>query len=87
MNRKMNGIYLGKLAGFIARAVPATLLMAVVLLLLRDLHIGAGGKIAQLAFLAGEIFAGAVVYVAAMIILKAEDALYLVKLFKQRFNM
>lgn len=87
MNRKMNGIYLGKLAGFIAKAVPATLLMAVVLLLLRDLHIGAGGKIAQLAFLAGEIFAGAVVYVAAMIILKAEDALYLVKLFKQRFNM
>jgi hypothetical protein len=61
--------------------------MIAVLLLLEGLQIRLGTKPSQLAFLAAEISAGAVIYVVTMILLKAEDALYLVKLFKQRFNM
>lgn len=87
MNRKMKGIYISKLLEFFAKAVPATLIMIAALLLLQGLPVRPVTKLLQLAFLACEISAGAVFYVAAMIMLKAEDALYLVKLFKQRFKM
>ncbi len=87
LNRKMKGIYIGKLLNFFAKAIPATLLMIVLLVLMEGLQLKLGTKPLQLAFLAAEISAGAVVYVVTMILLKAEDALYLVKLFKQRFNM
>jgi putative peptidoglycan lipid II flippase len=87
MNRKMKGIYISKLLEFFAKAVPATLIMITALLLLQGLPVRPATKLLQLVFLACEISAGAVFYVAAMIILKAEDALYLVKLFKQRLKM
>ncbi len=87
LNRKMKGIYIGRLFGFFAKAVPATLLMITVLFLLEALPLRLDTKTLQLAFLAGEITVGAVFYVVTMVILKAEDALYLVKLFKRRFNM
>ncbi|HEX2944554.1 MAG TPA: murein biosynthesis integral membrane protein MurJ [Clostridia bacterium] len=87
LNRKMNGINMEKFFAFIARAVPATFVMIAVLLLFEGLPFKPAAKALQLVFLAGEIFAGAVFYVVTMIMLKAEDALYLVKLFKQRFKM
>jgi putative peptidoglycan lipid II flippase len=87
LNRKMNGIHMGKLFSFILKAVPATLVMILVLLMLEGLPFKPGTKALQLAILAGEIFTGAVFYVTTMIMLRAEDALYLVKLFKQRFKL
>lgn len=87
LNRKMKGIHLGKLLKFFARALPAVFIMTVILLLIENFHANPGTKAGQLAFLAGEIVAGAVIYIAAMLILKAEDALYLVKLFKRRLKM
>lgn len=87
LQRKMKGIYLAKLFHFSVRALPAVLMMMIVLVFLQQLPLQLNTKLQQLLFLSVEILAGAAVYVVIMHIMKAEDAIYLVNTIKQRIKM
>lgn len=87
MKKKLNGIYLDKLLLFAVRAVPSALLMSVFLLVLENIPIVLNTKAIQLLYLAGEIIFGAAVYTGLMLLLKADEAKYLIKMLKERSKM
>mgnify|MGYP000710312734 CR=1 FL=1 len=87
MARKMNGIHSHMLSGFFARSLPAAAVMSMVLCILKMIVPYPDGKFMQIILLAFEIFAGVVVYIASMLLLRSEDAIYLVKNIKQRLKL
>jgi len=87
MARKMNGIHGHMLAGFFVRSLPAAAVMGIVLHVLQIIMPYPDGKVMQLVLLAFEILAGFIVYIAAMVLLKSQDAIYLVKNIRQRLKL
>lgn len=87
MNRKMNGIHLDKFLNFAVRAIPSALAAGAVFLLLEHIPLQTDTKALQLVKLAAELVAGSVIYVVFMFLLKAEDAVYLIKLLKHRLGL
>lgn len=75
LNKKMKGIYLDKLFSFLAKVIPASLVMGAALFLLNLVIPGeASSKIIQFIDLAFEITVGVVVYFAVVLLLKVEEA-------------
>jgi len=87
MNRKVKGISLDRLRSFFNRAVPAALIMGVVLAVLESIPVRLDTKLLQLSYLTGEILLGAAVYAAMMLLLKSDDAIYLLKMLKVKRDM
>ena len=86
IDKKMNGVRLKQFLQFLMRAIPSAAVMGGVLVLLEWLPVRLDTKALQLVYLAFEITLGAAVYTAAMYLLKAEEALYFVRLVKQRLE-
>ncbi len=86
LDKKMNGIHMRKFIQFIIRAIPSALVMAAALILLELMPLRLDTKGFQLAYLTLEIFVGASVYFVVMYVLKAEEAVYFIKILKQRFR-
>ena len=75
LNRRMKGIYLDKLLIFIVKVIPASLAMGVVLFLLdRVIPSESSSKLMQFINLMFEITVGVVVYFAAALLLRVEEA-------------
>ncbi len=87
MSRKVKGISLDRLWSFFVRAVPSALTMGVVLAVFEGIPARLDTKAMQLAYLIGEIIVGAAVYAVMMLLLKAEDAKYLLKKLKVHRDM
>ncbi len=87
LNRKMNGLYLQQLGSFFIRAVPSAALMGLALLLIQKMITAPASKALQLAYLIFEIITGSIIYIIIMLLMKSEDAIYLMKNIKHRMNM
>ena len=87
LNRKTNGIHIEKVISFFVRAVPATLAMCAVLAIFKLLPVSLDTKGFQLLYLAAKIVIAAVVYAGIMLLVKADDAIYMKNLIKQRLDM
>lgn len=87
INRKTNGIHTEKVISFFVRALPAALIMYAAVMFLEMIPVSLVTKGLQLLYLLAEIIIAAVVYTGIMLLLKAEDAIYLKHLIKQRLNM
>lgn len=87
LHKKMNGIHAAELGSFLIRALPSAAVMGAVLLLLRSVVPDPGAKLLQLLYLLLEIIAGAAIYIIMMLLMKSQDAIYLMKNIKQRFKM
>ncbi len=87
LNRKIRAINTEKLINFFLRAVPAVLLMCLALLFFEMIPVGLDTKALQLLYLVSEIVIAAVIYSVIMLLLKADDAIYLKNLLKQGLNM
>lgn len=86
LNRKVRGIYMGKFIKLLRKSVPSAAVMGIALLVSEPLLPEAGTKAGQLACLAVEIIAGALVYVIMMLLLKSEEALYFLNKIKSRVH-
>lgn len=86
LNKKMNGIYLNRLFKFILRAVPASLAMGGAVWLLGIIPIRLDTKLVQLAYLAFEVVSGALVYFMTMLLLKTDEALYFMRLIREKLG-
>lgn len=84
LSKKVKGIYLDRLGQFAIRAVPSAFLMSIFLILLEAIPIRLDTKILQLLYLTGEIILGVAIYSGMMLLMKAEDAKYLIKMLKVR---
>ena len=87
LNRKVNGIYMDRLWRFTVRAVPSALVMGIVLTVLESIPLRLDTKALQLLYLTGEIILGVAAYSGMMLLMKAEDAKYLIKMLKVRKDM
>lgn len=87
LNKKMNGIHAVKLGSFLIRALPSAAVMGAFLLLLRSVIPDPDIKLLQLLYLLLEIIAGAVIYFTIMLLMKSQDAIYMMKNIKQRLKM
>lgn len=87
LRKKMGGIHGERLAGFFARALPSAAVMGTALMLIRSVVPDTEAKSTQLIFLLAEIIAGTVIYIIMMLLLKSQDAIYLMKNIKQRLKM
>jgi len=72
---------------FIFKAALSAVIMGAVLLGIRETLPYPSGKALQLAYLALEIVAGCVVYLIMMLILRSQEAIYLVNNIRQRLKM
>ena len=86
LNRKIKGIHLNKFFIFVVKAIPASVVMGVVLFLLDGLPVNMVTKPQQLIFLMVEIIVGVLVYISVMILLKGEEAVYLAGIIKIKIN-
>ena len=87
MSRKVKSITLDRLWSFFVRAVPSALVMGAVLNIMEGIPIQLDTKFHQLAYLTGEIILGAAVYAFMMLLLKSEDAKYMLKMLKVNRDM
>lgn len=86
LNKKMQGIHLDRLLLFTLKALPSSLAMGAVLWLLNIAPVHLYTKPLQLLYLAFEIAAGAGVYLAVMLLLKADEAIYFINMIKEKFK-
>lgn len=84
LNIKVKGIYMDRLLQFAIRAVPSVLVMGIVLVVLERIPLQLDTKVLQLLYLTGEIILGVAIYSGMMLLMKAEDAKYLIKMLKVR---
>ena len=87
MGKRLKGINGGELMNFIFKAALSAVIMGAVLLGIRETLPYPSGKALQLAYLALEIVAGCVVYLIMMLILRSQEAIYLVNNIRQRLKM
>ncbi len=87
MNKKMCGIHMERLIEFLRKAIPSTLVMAVIVFAFELLPVTLDTKAAQLMYLMVEILAGAFVYTAFMTLFKDENALYFIDTLKQKLKI
>ncbi len=87
INRKIKGIHLNKFLSFLIKAVAASAAMSVVLFLLNLIPVHLATKVLQLTYLLFETLAGTLVYFLVMLLLKGEEALYFLNIFKERTKM
>jgi len=85
--RKMKGIHGGMLISFLLRALPATVAMSLVLYAFQSFLPYPGEKLLQLIFLLAEIAAGFAVYITIMVLLRSQDAIYLMKNIRLRLKL
>ena len=86
LNKKMQGIHLDRFLRFTLKALPASLAMGAVLWLLNMVPIHLSTKPLQLLYLLLEITAGAAVYLLVMLLLKSDEALYFLRLVKDKIK-
>jgi putative peptidoglycan lipid II flippase len=87
MNRRMNGIHMDKLFGFLKKAIASTLVIGVIVYVLESLPVALETKMVQLSYLLAEVLTGAAVYFGLMLILKNEDAIYFMDIIKQKLKI
>jgi len=87
MGKKLKGINAGELAGFLIKSVLSAAIMGAVLWGIQEILPYPDGKALQLLYLALEIIAGCVVYLIMMLILRSQDAIYLVNNIRQRLKL
>lgn len=87
LKKKSNGIHMQKVISFFARAVPAVFIMCVVLTFFELMPVNLATKGLQILYLAVEIVIAAVIYTGIMLLMKADDAIYMKNLIKQRLDM
>jgi putative peptidoglycan lipid II flippase len=86
LDKKMDGIHMGKFYRFIWRAVVSAIFMGAILILMEQLHPRLDTKLVQLIYLSLEILVGSALYFAMMLLTKSEDALYFFKIFKRKIG-
>ncbi|NJD03257.1 MAG: murein biosynthesis integral membrane protein MurJ [Ruminiclostridium sp.] len=86
LNKKIKGVNLNKFFTFALKAVLASIAMGAALFFLDRLPVKLEAKTVQLLYLILEISAGVLVYMAVMILLKGEEALYFVNAVKGKIN-
>lgn len=86
LNKKMQGIHLDRFFRFFLRALPASVAMGAVLWLLNMVPVHLATKPLQLLYLLLEITVGAAVYALIMLVLKADEALYFMRLVKDKIK-
>lgn len=87
LNKRMQGIHLGRFLRFSIKALPASLTMGAVLWLLNLVPVHLSTKPLQLLYLLLEITAGAAVYALVMLLLKADEALYFIQMVKDKIKI
>jgi len=87
INKRLNGINPDRLLYFVARALISALVMTAFLLALERISFALDTKSMQLLYLAGEIMLGASVYTGMMLLLKSDEAKFLIKVLKERKKM
>ncbi len=87
LNKKISAINREKLISFLLKAIPAVLMMCLALLFFEMIPVSLDMKGSQLLYLAAEIIIAAAIYIGIMLLLKADDAIYMKNLLKQRLNM
>ncbi|NLK88116.1 MAG: murein biosynthesis integral membrane protein MurJ [Clostridiaceae bacterium] len=87
LNKKMKGIQAQKLGSFLIRTIPSAAVMAAFLLLIRSFVPDSEIKLLQLLYLLLEIIAGALIYIIMMLLMKSQDAIYLMKNIRRRLKM
>jgi putative peptidoglycan lipid II flippase len=87
LHKKMKGIHAEKLLSFLIRALPSSAVMGAALLLIQAVIPNPAGKSLQLLYLILEIITGSIIYIIIMLLLKSQDAIYLMKKLKQRMKM
>lgn len=85
--KKLKGIDAGELAAFLLRAVMSAAVMSAVLWGIREIVPYPGEKASQLVYLVLEIIAGCAVYLAMMLLLKSQEAIYLVNNIRRKLKM
>jgi len=77
LNRKMKGIYIDRLLRFLFKVVPSAMIMGMVLFITNACFVpDTSAKVVQLLNLIFQIALGVLVYFAAVLVLKVEEALY-----------
>ena len=80
LNKKLNGIYLDKLLGFLKKVVPASIVMGVVVILLNSIPISFGMgngvylKLLQLVYISVLTLIGAIVYFGIVLLWRVDEA-------------
>lgn len=87
LKKKTNGIHMEKVISFFVRAIPATLIMCIFLAVFEIMPVSLAKKGLQLLYLAVEMLIAAVIYTGIMLLMKADDAVYMKNLIKQRLNV
>ncbi len=87
MNKKADGMYLGKLLVFMMKTICAALVMGIFLYFFdKYLVVDLVSKIKQIAYLSIEVFLGGVIYFVLVTFLKIEEALYINKTIMEKVN-
>lgn len=85
--KKTNAIRFKRLPEFVLKSVFAALCMCALLFLLESSFAKPEIKAVQLLYLTVEIVIGAILYIAVMIALKAEEAFYFIRIIRRQFPM
>ncbi len=87
LNRKMKGINLDKLAKFLAKVIPAALLMGGVLFLTNGfLNFETDSKLMQILCLILQISLGMLVYFASVLLFRVEEAYHVIKAIRKKIK-
>ncbi len=87
LHKKMGGIHAARLSSFFIRALPSAAVMGAAIMIIKYVIPNPAEKSLQLLFLTIEIIAGSIIYIIMMLLMKSEDAIYLMKNIRQRLKL
>ena len=87
LNKKMKGIYLKQLMGFLVKILPASLIMGGILFLMDTfITVDSQAKIVEVISLGSKIGVGVMVYFAAVLLIGVEEANYVKNIFVSKLR-